>query len=350
MSYRFLKILGVALLAGVVFSGCNRGSGGGKGEQKLTLGGATFIQPLMNKWWSEYHQAKGVNISYTPLDSEASIQQLIARTLDFRVSAVPLTEAQLEEARSKGGEVVNVPLALGAIVPAYRLNEAEKPLIFSGPVLADIYLGHITRWNDRDLQALNPDVKLPDKKILVCHRSEDSGSTYMFLDYLSKVSPKWKEIGASTLVKFPVGTGAVGNEGVAKYIAENDGAIGYVELLFALDNLIAYGAVKNQEGNPVRASLASVTAAAAEGLARIPEDLRPSLTNMPGKNAYPIAGMNCATVYVKQPSAQKAELIKNFLTWATHDGQQYCEELRYAKLPPALVERLDQKIAMIKSK
>lgn len=335
---RTLTLLGVATLCGV--SGCAK-------KETLNIGGATFIYPMMDKWSFEYQKAKGVKVNYQSIGSGSGIQQMIAQTLDFGCSDGPMTDKQIEEAQAKGGDVVHVPLAMGAVVPAYNLKDVEKPLNFSGQVLADIYLGKITNWNDEALQKLNEGVKLPDKKIAVCHRSDGSGTTYIFVDYLAKVSPEWKEkVGVSTSVKFPAGVGAKGNEGVAQYTGQNDGAIGYIELIYAVGNKIKFGAVQNKEGANVMASLESVTAAASNGLTNIPDDLRYSLTNMPGKESYPISGTNWAVVYVKQPTA-KAEMIKQFLTWVTHDGQQFCEPLHYAKLPAGLLEKLEKKIAMI---
>ncbi len=344
-----LRLAGMVVLAGIVaigLGGC-RPSGSGQKDEKLNIGGASFIYPMMDKWSFEYQKARGVKVSYNSIGSGSGIQQMIAQTLDFGCSDAPMTDKQLEEAKARGGDVVHVPLALGAIVPAYSLSELDKPLVFSGPLLADIFLGKVTNWNDQAIQDLNPDARLPDQKIAVCHRSDGSGTTYIFVDYLSKVSPEWKEkVGVSTSVKFPLGVGAKGNEGVAAFVKQTDGAVGYIELIYALSNKIPYGAMKNKDGETVLGSLASVTAAASNGLKEIADDLRYSLTDQPGKESYPIAGTNWAVVFVKQPAA-RAETIKNFLTWVTHDGQTFCENLHYAKLPPGLVEKLEKKIAMI---
>jgi phosphate transport system substrate-binding protein len=344
-------ILGLAL---VIVTGCggtgskDGGAGGGGGSQKLNIGGATFVYPMMDKWAFEYEKAKGVKVNYNSIGSGSGIQQMTAQTLDFGCSDAPLTDQQLEEARAKNGDVVHIPLVLGAVVPAYKLSGVEQPLVFSGPVLADIFLGKITRWNDPALKTLNPGISLPDTPpIGVVHRSEGSGTTYVFADYLAKVSPEWKsKVGVSTSIKFPVGVGAKGNEGVAGFVKENEGALGYVELIYALGQGIKYGAVLNREGSPVEGSLESVTAAAA-ALTQIPEDLRYSLTDAPGKASYPISGTNWAVLYVKQPEAKKKTIV-DFLTWVTHDGQQYCEKLHYASLPKGLVERLEKKLERVK--
>jgi len=341
----------VLAVVAVTSSGCMKPGGGGTGgggDQKLNIGGATFIYPMMDKWSFEYQKAKGVKVNYNSIGSGSGIQQMIAQTLDFGCSDAPMNDKQLQEANEKNGPVVHIPLAMGAVVPAYKLEGVDKKLNFSGAVLADIYLGKITNWNDKAIQELNEGVNLPDKKIAVAHRSDGSGTTYIWVDYLSKVNPEWKEkVGVSTSVKFPVGVGLPGNEGVAGFVGKNDGALGYIELIYALGNNIAYGTVKNQEGNFVTASLQSVTAAAAGSLTKIRDDLRYSLTDASGKESYPIAGTNWAIVYANQPAAKK-DTIVNFLTWVTHDGQQFCEKLHYSKLPAGLIERIDKKLAEIK--
>jgi phosphate transport system substrate-binding protein len=346
-SFRAFGVVGLALMMAAL-GGCRTNTTGGGKEERLNIGGATFIYPMMDKWSFEYQKVKGAKVSYNSSGSGTGIQQMIAKTLDFGCSDAPLTDKQLEEAKAQGGEVIHIPLAMGGVAIAYNLKELDKPLVFNGPVLADIFLGKITNWNDKTLQELNPDAKLPDKKIAVCHRADGSGTTNIFADYLSKVSPEWKEkVGVSTSLKFPVGVGAKGSEGVTGFVKDSDGAITYVEMIYALNNKIPFGALKNQEGATVLPSLESVTAAANNGLANIPDDLRYSLTNMPGKDAYPIAGTNWAVLYVKQPAA-KAETIKNFLHWVTHDGQAMCEALHYAKLPPGLVEKLEKKLQQVK--
>jgi phosphate transport system substrate-binding protein len=237
-------------------------------------------------------------------------------------------------------------------VPAYNLEEVTEPLVFSGPVLADIYLGKIRKWNDKSLQELNPGVNLPDKKIAVVYRADGSGTTYVWVDYLAKVSKEWKdEIGVATSVtwKKDVGEGAKGNEGVSGRVKSSAGALGYVELTYALQNKIKYGLVKNKEGTAVKPELKSITAAADNSLKEIPDDLRYSITDAPGKDSYPICGTVWAVVYVNNPGGKGKEVV-DFLHWVTHDGQQYCEALDYAKLPKGLVERVEKKLATIKVK
>jgi phosphate transport system substrate-binding protein len=349
------RILAVpALLALVVLigtGGCIKNGGGGSDQVKrLNLSGATFIEPMMGKWSSGYQKVTGVQVNYAGKGSGTGINEMIAGTVDFGCSDAPMNDEQLKAAKEKGGDVVHIPLAMGAVVAAYNLPEVENPLNFTGEVLADIYLGKITKWNDEKIQKLNEGVNLPDKKISVCHRSDGSGTTYIFVDYLCKVSPEFdKQIGRGTTVKWPEGmVGAPKNNGVAQFVGSTDGAIGYVELIYALsDPKIKYASVKNKDGEFVKPSLESVTAAAAG--ATIPDDLRYSITNASGKEAYPIAGTNWAIVYVLQPANKKATIVE-FLRWITHDGQQYCADLKYSALPKGIVEKIDKKLGEIKAK
>jgi len=351
MKRGMLAVLGLTALiaAGLgifLAAGCSGNSAAG--DKKLSIGGASFVYPMMDKWSFEYEKLKGVNVNYNSIGSGSGIQQMIEQTLDFGCSDAPMNDKQLAEAKSKNGAVVHIPLVMGGVVPMYHLDGVESQLQFTGAVLADIFLGKIKKWNDPALKKINPGVDLPDKSIAVCHRSDGSGTTYIWADYLAKVSPtEWKEkVGVSTSLKFPVGIGAKGSEGVSGFVKQTDGAISYVELIYALKNDIKYGSVQNKEGNFILASLESVTAAAAGALTDIPDDLRYSLTDAPGKDAYPISGTNWAVVYEKQPAAKK-QVIIDFLHWITHDGQQYCEKLHYAKLPAGLVERLEKKLQRI---
>lgn len=349
-----LGCLTALMLTGMGCTGKPKTTGSGSNgaaEQvkKLNIGGATFIYPMMDKWSYDYEKVKGTKVNYNSIGSGSGIQQMMAGTLDFGCSDAPLNDKQLAEAKEKKGEVVHIPLAMGAVVPAYNLAGVDVPIKFTGPILADIYLGKITKWNDPALASINPGVNLPDKQIAVASRSDGSGTTYIWVDYLAKISSEWKEkVGVGTSVKFPTGVGAKGNEGVAGFVSKNDGAIGYIELIYALGNNIKFGTVQNKEGNFVTASLASVTAAAAGALTEIPDELRYSLTNAPGKDAYPISGTNWAILYVKQPENKKQAIV-DFLYWITHDGQELCAAKHYARLPSGLVERLEKKLAQVKA-
>jgi phosphate transport system substrate-binding protein len=343
-----LSGLGLVVAAVAMMSvGC---SGGGGGKPRLNGAGATFIYPMMSKWAAEYDKAKGVEVNYQSIGSGGGIQQMTAKTADFGSTDGPMNDEQLKKAKEVGGEVVHIPLAMGAVVPAYNLEGVDEPLTFTGEVLADIFLGKIKKWDAKAIRDLNPNAKLPNKDIGVVHRSDGSGTTYIWVDYLAKVSKEWKKkVGVATSVDWPAGEGAKGNEGVAGRVKASPGAIGYIELIYALQNDIKFGLVKNQEGVAIKADLKSVTAAADNALQDIPEDLRYSITDAPGKESYPISGTNWAVIYVNQP-ADKGQQVVDFLRWVTHEGQQFCEELHYAKLPPGLVKRVEKKLDSVQVK
>lgn len=335
----------------IALCGCGGGpSGSGASatsELRVNGGGSSFVNPLMSRWAGEYDQKKAGRINYQSVGSGAGIQQMIVKTFDFGCTDAPLNEEQLQQARQNGGEVIHIPLAMGAVVAAYNLDEAKEPLRFTGPVLADIFLGKIKRWNDKALLDLNPGATLPDQEISVVRRSDGSGTTFIWVDYLSKVSPEWKEkVGVGTSVNWPTGVGQKGNEGVAGQVKRSPGSIGYIELTYAVQNGIKFGQIQNKEGTFVTPGLESVTAAAAGALADIPDDLRYSLTNAPGKESYPVSGTVWAVLYANQPAAN-AKMLADFFRWATHDGQQHTAELHYARLPPGLVAKLEKKLELI---
>jgi phosphate transport system substrate-binding protein len=336
-------------VAGAILSALAVLGVGASRADELSGTGSSFVKPILNKWIGTYAKEKGQKVDYTATGSTNGIKQLIEKAVDFGCTDVPLSDDQLAKAKASGGEVVHVPLVLGGVVPAYNLEKIDKPLRFSGKVLGDIYLGKITRWNDAAIKEINPGVELPDLKITVIHRADGSGSTFIWTDYLSKVSPAFKTaVGAGPAVKFPVGTGARGTAGVANLVNETPGAIGYVELVHALQKKIRFGAVKNQEGIYLVASLEGVTAAAEGALKDVPEDLRFSLTDAPGKEAYPICGATWAVVYVRQPK-DKAKAVQSFLRWMTHEGQEYATDLYYARLPKGLIGRIDKKLERIQA-
>jgi len=340
-----MKRLVAAVLMGsaLAASGC-----GGCQSKRLSGGGSTFVYPMMSKWTAEYDRARGVKVNYQSIGSGGGIAQMTARTFDFGCTDGPMNEEQLKKCRDNGAEALHIPLVMGAVVPVYNLPDVKEKLRFSGPVLADIYLGTIKRWNDRALRDLNPGVDLPDRPIQVVHRSDGSGTTYVWVDYLAKVSPAWnKDVGVATSVNWPVGVGAKGNEGVSGQVGRTPGCIGYVELIYALQNDIQFGRVKNREGTFIEADLQSVSAAAAAALENVPDDLRYSITDAPGKDSYPISGTVWAVVSTKLP-ADKGPMVVDFLRWVLHEGQEYCEKLHYARLPKGLVERADKKLDQIK--
>lgn len=321
---------------------CSLVAGCGSKSTTINATGSTFVYPMMSKWTSEFDKLKQVKVNYQSTGSGAGIQQVISKTVEFGCTDAPMNEEQLAKSNQVGGKIVHVPLVHGAVVVAYNLEEVQEPLIFSGPVLADIYLAKIKKWNDDAIQKLNPNVKLPDKNIAVVHRSEGSGTTYIWVDYLSKVSPEWKDkVGVGTSVKWPHGIGQKGNEGIAGAVKRTPASIGYIELTYALQNNIRFGTVINREGKPIKPTLESVTAAAEGALSTIPDDLRFSLTDAPGANTYPISGTVWAVAFVKQKKGT-GKLVADFLRWVTHEGQPSAEALHYARLPQGLVDRAEK--------
>jgi phosphate transport system substrate-binding protein len=339
------------LAASVFMLGCSGpgNSGGGGSGKRITGGGSSFVAPMMKKWAGAYRTAQGVEVDYTSSGSGNGVSQMIEKKNDFGCTDAPMNAEQMEKAQKAGGDVIHVPLVMGGVVPFYNLPDVKKPLKFTGPLLADIYLGKVKKWNEDAIKSLNQDVELPDLAITVAHRSDASGTSFIFTDFLSKVSPEWKEkVGASTEPKWPVGPGAQKSDGVAGIVADTKGAIGYVELIYALGKKgMAIGLVQNRAGKFVEATLESVTAAAA-GLKDVPDDLRFSLTDADGDTAYPIAGTTWMVLYTKQPS-DKADKLKAFATWLVHDGQDMNKDLHYARIPPSIVEKAEKLIAKIKA-
>lgn len=304
-------------------------------QTAINAGGATFPYPIYSKWFNEYNKLHPeVQINYQSIGSGGGIRQVLAGTLDFGASDGPMTDEQLSQAKTR---ILHIPTVLGAVVPAYNIPGVNAELKFAPDVLADIFLGKITSWNDPRIAKDNPGVKFPGDPIVVVHRSDGSGTNYIFTDYLSKVSPEWKNtIGKGTSVSWKTGMGGKGNEGVAGYIRNINGSIGYVELIYALQNKITYGTVRNAAGNYVKASLDSTTAAAAS--AKMPADFRVSITNAPGKDAWPIASFTWLLIPQPPKDAKKGEVIKQFLQWMSTDGQKLTENLSYAPLPANVVQ------------
>lgn len=305
--------------------------------------GATFPYPIYSKWFSEYQKVDGdVQFNYQSIGSGGGIRQFSEKTVDFGASDAPMTEEQLKKA---GAPVVHIPTVLGAVVVTYHLSGVEKGLKLTSEILADIFLGKITKWSDARLMKLNPGKKLSGD-ILVVHRSDGSGTSHIFTDYLAKVSPAWKEkVGAGTAVNWPVGLGGKGNEGVAGLVKQTPGSIGYVELIYAENNGLPYASLQNKAGNFVLPDLKSVTAAAEGALKSMPEDFRVSLTDSEGKAAYPISGFTYLLVWKNLSDAVKGPKLVKFLKWAVTGGQSYAEGLHYAPLPKSLVPKIEAKIA-----
>jgi len=299
--------------------------------------GATFPYPIYSKWFSEYNKLHpNIQINYQSVGSGAGIQQVIKQTVFFGATDGPMTEEQQQNAP---GKILHFPTVLGAVVPVYNIPNVTAELKFSGPLLADIFLGKVTKWNDPAIVKLNAGVTLPATDITVAHRADGSGTTYIWVDYLSKVSPEWKtKVGINTSVKWPTGVGGRGNEGVASVVSQTPGAIGYVELIYALQTKTAYGAVQNMAGEFTKASVASVTAAAAAAATQMPADFRVSITNAPGKGVYPISSFTWLLLYENAKDKAQAKTMVDFLKWALADGQKFAPELGYAPLPEAVVK------------
>lgn len=322
--------------------------GSASAETNLNGAGATFPNPIYQKWFSEYHNAhKDVQINYQSIGSGGGIQQLTSGTVDFGASDGPMTDEQLSKV---SGKVLHIPTVLGAVVPTYNIQGVSSELKFTGDVLADIYLGNIKNWNDPRLAKANPGVKFPDEDIVVVHRSDGSGTTYIFTDYLSKVSSGWKDkVGKGTSVNWPAGLGGKGNEGVSGMVKQTDGSIGYVELIYAVSNKMPYGTVQNAAGSFVKASLESVTAAAAS-VKDMPEDFRVSITNAPGKAAYPISSFTWLLVPAEWADAGKEKAFVDFLNWMVDKGQTMTAALEYAPLPKNVAAKVKARIKEVKVK
>ncbi|HWR50848.1 MAG TPA: phosphate ABC transporter substrate-binding protein PstS [Bryobacteraceae bacterium] len=308
--------------------------------------GATFPYPIYAKWFDEYQKVRPeAHINYQSIGSGGGIRQLLAGTVDFGASDSPMTDDQLAKAKIK---VLHFPTVLGAVVPVYNVRGVSQELNFTPEALAGILLGTIKNWNDAEIAKANPGVKLPSSAIIPVHRSDGSGTTFIWTDFLAKTSPAWKsKVGVGTSVRWPAGLGAKGNEGVAGLVKQTPNTIGYVELVYALQNKMAYGRVRNSSGAFVKAGLKGVTAAAAGAAKDIPEDFRVSITNAPGKDAYPIASFTWLLVPAKIQDAKKKTIITGFLKWMLDAGQKMAEPLGYAPLPPAVIAQEMKAIAKI---
>lgn len=312
------------------------GGEGAGGVLTLTGAGATFPYPLYSKWFAEYAKKyPQVRINYQSIGSGGGIQQLKAGTVDFGASDAPLSE---EEMRQMPAPVIHIPTVAGAVAVAYNLPELKQPLRLSGEALAGIYLGEITRWNDPKLTALNPGANLPGLPIAVVHRSDGSGTTYIFTHYLAAVSKRWAgRAGAGKAVDWPAGIGGKGNEGVTGVVKQTPGAIGYLELAYAVQNRLAYAQLRNQAGRFKAPDINTTTAAATGAVAQMQQDIRVSIVNAPGQDAYPIAGFTYLLVYQQQRDKAKGMALAQFLDWAIHAGQQFAAPLYYAPLPAEVV-------------
>jgi phosphate transport system substrate-binding protein len=321
----------------------------GAAAQTLQINGAgaTFPAPIYTKWFSEYNKLHGnVEINYQPLGSGAGIRQVTNETVFFGASDGPMTDEQLKAAP---GAILHFPTVLGAVVPVYNIPGVKADLKFTGPLLADIFLGKVTKWNDPAITKLNAGVMLPATDITVVHRSDASGTTYIWADYLAKVSPEWKsKVGVNTSVNWPTGVGGKGSEGVTGVVTQSPGSISYVELVYALQNKISYGLVQNAAGEFLKGTVQSVTAAAASAASQMPADFRVSITNAPGKGAYPISSFTWLLLYETPKNVAQSKVMVDFVKWALSDGQKFCADLGYAPLPANVVKLEMTALAKIK--
>ena len=335
MIRRIALLLGCALLALPLFAD----------TVTLNGAGATFPNPIYTKWFSEYNKLHpDVQINYQSIGSGGGIRQVLAGTVDFGATDGPMTDEQLSQAKVK---IFHIPTVLGAVVPAYNIPGVTGEIKFTPDVLANIFLNKITNWNDPALAKANPGVPFPNQPIIVIHRSDGSGTTYIFTDYLSKVSKEWESnVGKGTSVKWPPGIGGKGNEGVAGQVRMLPGSIGYVELIYAVQNNIPYGSVKNAAGTFVKASLDGVTEAAAS-VKSMPADFRVSITNAPGKGAYPISSFTWLLIPVPAKNPKNGQILADFLTWMVNDGQKLAPALSYAPLPDSVAEKVKATIKQV---
>jgi phosphate transport system substrate-binding protein len=323
-----------------------------RAQLKLNGAGATFPYVIYSKWFDVYHTKTGIEFNYQSIGSGGGIKQVIEGTVDFGATDAPMSDDQLKDAMTKQStNVLHIPTVMGAVVVTYNVPEIGKDLRLSPDVLGGIFLGEITKWNDAKISAINPGKTLPDEAIIVAHRSDGSGTTSIFSDYLTKANKTWADkVGKGTSVNWPVGLGGKGNEGVAGLIKQAVGSIGYVELAYAVKNNLPYAALQNKEGNFVQPTFEAVSAAAAASANSLPEDLRVSITNADGKEAYPISGFTWLLVYKNMKDKEKAKAVVKFLEWAMADGQSYAKDLFYAPLPKDVVKLCMKRINLIETK
>ncbi|TDA68534.1 MAG: phosphate ABC transporter substrate-binding protein PstS [Clostridia bacterium] len=361
---RILLVLAMALVMMVAAAACSsgeqapqggtttEGAGGGTGPAAGTQpvsvhgAGATFPYPLYSKWMDEYHKLNpNITVNYDSIGSGGGIKGITEKTVDFAGSDAPMSDKELAAAP---GEIIHIPTVMGAVVVTYNLPGISSGMKLDGQAVSDIFMGKIKKWNDPKLKELNPDLNLPDKDIAVVHRSDGSGTTYTFTDYLTSVSQDWaKGPGKGKEVQWPVGIGAKGNEGVSGQVSQVEGAIGYVELAYAIQNNLPYAYLKNQAGKFVEPSIATTTAAAAGAAANMPEDMRVSIVNAPGDGAYPIATYTYLLIYQEQDDQVKGKAVVDFAWWAVHDGEKFAADLLYAPLPDNVVKMVETKLQSV---
>jgi phosphate transport system substrate-binding protein len=324
---------------------------GGSAQLKMTGAGATFPYILYSKWFDVYHEKRGVEFNYQSIGSGGGIEQVIEGTVDFGASDVPMTDNQLKQVKDKQGiDILHIPTVMGAVVVTYNIQSVGTGLRLTPDALVGIFLGEITNWNDPKIVSSNQGKTLPDEAIIVAHRSDGSGTTNIFTDYLSKVSTSWQQkVGKGPSVNWPIGLGGKGNEGVSGLVKQSEGSIGYVELAYAVKNNLAYAALQNKAGKFVDATFDAVSAAAARSVKTMPPDLRVSITNADGDRSYPISGFTWLLTYHVMKDKNKERAMVDFLKWAMADGQSFAKDLYYVPLPKEVITLCEKKIEMINS-
>ncbi|PYP83731.1 MAG: phosphate ABC transporter substrate-binding protein PstS [Blastocatellia bacterium AA13] len=342
----YLRVVYIAVFSVFLLVITSCGDKSMNGEVKVQGAGATFPYPLYQEWFSEYNKShSNVKLDYSSIGSGGGINQITSRTVDFGGSDAPMTAEQLKAAP---GEILHIPTVLGAVVITYNLPSVTTEMKLTSDAVAGIFLGKITKWSDAAISASNPGVTLPDSTITVIHRSDGSGTSFVFTDYLSKVSQDWKDkVGAGTSVQWPAGGGEKGNEGVTGRVKGTPNSIGYVELIYAQENKLPVASIKNGAGNFVKPSLDSTTAAAASVSGQMPDDLRVSITNAPGADAYPIASFTYLLAYKEQEDERKGKALVDFMWWAIHDGEKMARGKLYAPLPDEVVKKAEAKVKSI---
>ncbi|HTY37634.1 MAG TPA: phosphate ABC transporter substrate-binding protein PstS [Bacteroidota bacterium] len=337
---RFTKTL---LLAAAVFAVV----GSAQSQLKLNGAGATFPYVIYSKWFDVYHAKTGIEFNYQSIGSGGGIKQVTEGTVDFGATDGPMSPEQMKDLETKQGtQILHIPTVMGAVVITYNVPEIGPGLKLTPEILAGIFLGEITKWNDEKIASINKNKSLPDEAIVVAHRSDGSGTSFIFTDYLTKVSKEWEtKVGKGTSVNWPVGLGGKGNEGVSGLVKQTPGSLGYVELAYAVKNNLPYASMKNKAGEFVEPTLESVTAAAAGAAKNMPEDLRVSITDAEGKKSYPISGFTWLLVYKHMKEKDKGEALAKFLKWAMGEGQSYAKDLLYAPLPKEVLKKCAEKIA-----
>ena len=321
-------------------------------QLKLNGAGATFPYVIYSKWFDVYHEKEGIEFNYQSIGSGGGVKQTIEGTVDFGASDAPMSEEEMNAVLDKQGtEILHIPTVMGAVVVTYNMKQVGNGLKLTSEILSDIFLGKITKWNNSKITAINSGNKLPNEPIIVTHRSDGSGTTNIFTDYLSKISQEWKEkVGIGKSVNWPVGLGGKGNEGVAGLVKQTEGSIGYVELAYAVQNNLDYALLKNKAGNFIEPTFESVSASAEGTIDNMPADLRVSLTNADGKDSYPISGFTWLLVYKNMKDQQKMDALKTFLKWALTDGESYAKDLYYAPLPKEVIKLCQKKVDQISLK